>query len=335
MTPPSARRPQTTRPTLLAIVGPTAVGKTALAVEVAEQLGDAELLNADSRQVIRGLRVGTCTPTPAELRGIPCHLLDLREPGEPLSVAGWVEPARRVLDDLARRGVLAVVVGGTGLYVRALLDDLALRGGAPDLARRSMLDAQASTAAGLAQLAAELRARDPAGAATVDLRNPRRVVRALELVATHGTLAAARGRGPGRAAVVVGVDASRELHDTLIADRARRLVLGGALLEEVEAALRRGISAQALDACGIGYREALALRAGRLTAEGAVAALVQRTRRYAKAQRTWFRADPRVRWLERGAAPVEALASEVLAALRRGPRPAPVGEQTFAISPPP
>ena len=186
--------------------------------------------------------------------------------------------------------------------------------------RRRQRTELAASPAGLDRLAAELTGRDPAGAAGVDLRNPRRVVRALELVDARGSLASARRRGPGRAAVLVGLDAPGPLHDRLIAERAERLLGTPALLDEVDSALARGISRDALDSAGIGYREALAVRDGTLTPEQAVAALTQRTRRYAKAQRTWFRRDPRIRWLERGAGPVTGLVDEVLDALHQDAR---------------
>lgn len=308
-------------PAVIAVVGPTAVGKTPFAVALARRIGDAELVNADSRQVIRGLRVGTCAPTEAELGGLVCHLLDLRLPGERFTVADWAARALPLLDGLAARSVTAVLVGGTGLYVSAAIDGLALPGGAPDPELRRARDARGENAAGLAGLVDELRRRDPEGAAAVDLHNPRRVVRALELVDTLGSVGAARRRGPGRDAALIGLDAPRSLHRTLIETRARRMLESGLLLAEVESALQCGVSPAALDAAGIGYREALAVLAEQATTEQAVDDLVRRTRRYAKAQRTWFRRDPRIRWLERGEAPVETLVDGVLDALHQDARP--------------
>jgi tRNA dimethylallyltransferase len=303
---------------LLAIVGPTATGKTPLAVAVAQRLG-AELLNADSRQVIRGLRVGTCAPTPSELAGVPCHLLDLREPDEPFTTADWLHAAEAALAEVTGRGRQAVLVGGTGLYVSALIDGLDLAGVPPDPERRAARAAQLRRPGGHEALIGELVARDPS--AGIDVRNPRRLLRALEILdARGGPLAAARRRGPGRAAVAIGLDLPTALHDEMIRHRAERMIRTGALMEEVDSALHRGVSREALDAAGIGYREALALRDGRLSPDGAVAALVQRTRRYAKAQRTWFRRDPRIRWLERRAAAADSLVDEVVDALREDAR---------------
>lgn len=294
------------------MVGPTATGKTPLAVAIAERLGDAELVNADSRQVISGLRVATCTPSASELRGVRCHLLGIRPHGAAYTVAEYAKAAAAVLDRLSAQRRTAVVVGGTGLYVAAALDGLALPGGPPDVQRRAQRDAQAQTAEGLAALASELRQRDPEGAATVDTRNPRRVVRALELVDALGSLAAARRRHPARPASWLGLDAPRALHATLVEARTRRMFDSGELLAEVESALSDGVSPTALDAAGIGYREALAVRARRIDVDQAIALTVRRTLRYAKAQRTWFRRDPRIRWLQRGEAPVESLVDAAL-----------------------
>ena len=294
------------------MVGPTAVGKTPLAVAIAERLGRAELVNADSRQVISGLRVATCVPSAAELRGVRCHLLAVRAPGAAYTGAAYATAAAAVLDALSARGRTALVVGGTGLYVAAALDGLALPGGPPDPHRRAERDEQAGTDAGLATLVSELRLRDPEGAATIDLRNPRRVVRALELVDALGSVAAARRRHPARAASWVGLDAPHALHTALVEARSRHMFESGELLAEVDSALSDGVSPTALDAAGIGYREALAVRAGRIDVDQAIAVTVRRTLRYAKAQRTWFRRDPRIRWLQRGEAPVESLVDDAL-----------------------
>ena len=306
---------------LLGIVGPTATGKTELAVAVAQRLGAAELLNADSRQVVRGLVVGTCAPTAAELRGVACHLLALHEPGAAFSVADWAGAARASLADLQRRGVQPVLVGGTGLYVTALVDRLDLAGAPPQPHRRAERTAIAAAGGGLERLAAELLRRDPDAAASVDLRNPRRVVRALEILDAHGPpLHRARGRGDPLPTTLIGLDVARDQHDGRIAERARAMFETGALVNEVHSAQGRGISRDALESAGIGYREALAVIEGRVTPEQGAELVAQRTRRYAKAQRTWFRRDPRIRWLRRDAEPTERLVDEVLDAFREDAR---------------
>jgi tRNA dimethylallyltransferase len=299
-------------PPVVAVVGPTATGKTALAVRLARALGGAELVNADSRQVLRGLRVGTNTPSPADLAGLPCHLLGIADPGEPFSVADWLAAARSCLTDLKGRGALPILVGGTGLYVRALLDGADLDGPPPDPRRRASLNARAATPEGLAALAGELRRVDPDGAAAIDLHNPRRVVRALEIVEDRGSLAA-RGRsgalGPG---LRLGLDAAPSLLRRWITERSRAM-LGAGLLDETRDALHGGVAAEVLGGCGIGYREALEVLAGRLSEAAAAAEIVRRTLRYARAQRTWFRADHRIVWLHReGEGDLDALVGQAL-----------------------
>jgi tRNA dimethylallyltransferase len=283
---------------VVAVVGPTATGKTALAVLLARAIGSAELVNADSRQVLRGLHVGTNRPGPEDLEGVPCHLLGITDPGAPFSVADWLAAARACLASLDLRGMRPIVVGGTGLYVRALLDGLELDGAPPDPARRATLNASAASPEGLVALAGELRRRDPEGAAGIDLRNPRRVVRATEIVEACGSLAGRGRTGATRPSVRIGLDAAPDLHRGWIAERARAMLAGG-LLEETAAALARGVPPEALGASGIGYREALAVLDGRLSETAAAAEIVRRTARYAKAQRTWFRADRSVVWLHR------------------------------------
>ena len=295
---PGRERALPATPLTIAVVGATATGKTALAVGLARSIGAAELVNADSRQVLRGLPIGTNTPGPADLDGVRCHLLAITDPGRLFSVADWLAAARDCLADLDARRVRPIIVGGTGLYVRALLDGLELDGAPPDPARRAALNTRAASPEGLAGLAGELTRRDPEGAAGIDLRNPRRVVRALEIVEARGSLAGRHRGGAIRPSIRIGLDATPELHRGWIAERARAMMAGG-LLDETAAALARGVPPKALDGSGIGYREALAVLDGTLSAAEAVDEIVRRTARYAKAQRTWFRADRSVVWLPR------------------------------------
>ena len=298
----------------LVIGGATATGKTALAVTVALRIG-AELVNADSRQVMRRLRVGTATPTPGELRGVRCHLIDLTEPGVALSPPAWHSLALATLEDLDRRDVPAIVVGGTAQYVRALCEGWTFAGPPPDPATREALVAQAATVDGLATLVAELRRRDPGGAATIDLANPRRVVRAVETVRSGVPIAAAHRHGDGVAADVVILDVTPSEREAVIDARMAAMFDEGALFDEVAAELARGTDAAALAAAGIGYREAVGVLDGTLDPEEARARTHAATRRYAKAQRTAFRAiDARLRLTRSPGDTVEALADRVLAA---------------------
>ncbi len=309
-----------TLPRPLAIAGPTATGKTVLAVELAGRIG-AELINADSRQVSRRLRVGTATPSAAELRGVRCHLLDLCEPGAPFTVADWLERAQTTLADLEARSVPAILVGGTGQYLRALREGWGFSGAHPDPATRAQLTATASTPGGMELLAAELHDRDPEGSASVDLANPRRVIRAIELLRDGAaSLADARRTAGGMEVDVVTLDAQRSIHADALDARMDAMFATGALVAEVAGELRHGTTPAALRRAGIGYAEALALLDGAIDVADARAATLQRTRRYVKAQRTWFRHEPCVLRLERRAeTSTAALADTVLTAVRLSP----------------
>lgn len=293
---------------LIAIVGPTCTGKTGLAVALARQLAPAELVNADSRQLRRGLVVGTCAPTSEQLGDVRCHLLGLADPGQDFTVADWLDAARRVLDDMDRRDVRPLVVGGTGLYVTALVDGYDLGGVPPDPARRRERTRIAETPDGRAQLAAELTERDPSAADVVDVRNSRRVIRALEILDATGLLAGARAADP-RPAVLVGIDAPRDVHESWVRQRCAAMFASGAIQDETRAALARGHSAAEVSGCGIGYAEALAVLDGTLSDDDAETATIRRTLRYAKAQRTYFRRDQRIRWLDASGSRDELLAS--------------------------
>jgi tRNA dimethylallyltransferase len=296
---------------LVVIVGPTCVGKTAVAVATAKRIGPAELLNADSRQVRRGLRIATCTPRAEELDGVRCHLLDLCDPGAPFTVADWLHGATEALADIEHRGARAIVAGGTGLYVTSLVDGYDLAGTAADPDRRAQREEESATAEGRDALGRELRERDPEGAATVDLHNARRVIRALEILdAGRGSLRDARRSNP-LPSLMVGLDAPPESHAAWVEARTHRMFASGELLAETEAALRSGVEPEDLAGCGIGYSEAVSVLAGDLNAAQAQQATVRRTLRYAKAQRTYWRRDRRVRWLRADQATPEDLAGQI------------------------
>jgi tRNA dimethylallyltransferase len=282
---------------VLVLVGPTASGKTRLAIELARALG-GELVSADSQQIYRGLDIGTAKPTPEERAAAPHHLIDLLEPDQTLSAGEFARRADEVIADVVRRGRLPIVVGGTGLWVRALLLGL-IEAPPPDPELRRELEQRAERE-GREALHAELERIDPETAATIPPQNLVRVVRALEIWRqTAEKPSAQRARhGFGRLryrAKVLGLSPPREELYRRIDARAAAMFAAG-LLDEVRALLAKGLrGAPALGA--LGYPQALAAAEGRLSVEEAIAATAQETRRYAKRQLTWFRADPLVHWL--------------------------------------
>jgi len=269
-----------------------------LALAFAETLGDIEIVTVDSMQVYRGLDVGTASPSAAERDRVTHHLVDVADPAEDWSVARFQAAARAAVADVASRGRRALLVGGTGLYVRAVVDDLRFPG--QDLAVRAELEARAATPEGLAALHAELCERDPVAAARTEPGNVRRIVRALEVMAITGEPFSASGAGldaypePVFPVRLVGIWCPATVLDDRIARRVDGMYADG-LVDEARRAAAAGWSRTAAQA--IGYREALAVAAGECTEAEARATTVVRTRQFARRQIRWFRRDPRVTWL--------------------------------------
>jgi tRNA dimethylallyltransferase len=286
---------------LVAIVGPTASGKTDLALGVARQM-PVEILVADSRQAYRRMDIGTAKPTPSARAEVPHHLLDLVDPDEPFTVANWVARARRLIPEIASRGRAPLVVGGTGLYISALVDghDYASQPWSPELRARLAEELEAD---GLVALVDRLRALDPEAAERIDLRNPRRVLRALERAEVGGGGVVPRATPyPGRV-TLIGLERPREVLYRRIDDRARGLFTEDGLLDEVRRLLDAGYTIELTPMSGHGYREAASHLTGELTLDEAIAITARRTRQYAKRQLSWFGRDPRVRWLAAGSGP--------------------------------
>ena len=284
-------------PPVLAVVGPTATGKTALAVELARRLG-GEVVNADSMQLYRGMDIGTAKPTAAERAGVPHHVYDLWSVREPASVAEYREHARREIDRLRAAGVVPLLVGGSGLYVRAVLDELDIP--ATDPAVRARLEAELA-ATSPAHLHARLGTLDPEAAAAILPSNGRRIVRALEVVELTG--------GPFRAqlpdprphypAVVLGLDRDPAELDERIAVRVDRMWAAG-FVDEVAALADDGLREGPTASRALGYAQVLAQFDGDLTAAEARERTVTTTRRFVRRQRSWFRRDAATTWFDAG-----------------------------------
>jgi tRNA dimethylallyltransferase len=282
---------------LIAIVGPTASGKSALALELAERLG-GEIVNADSRQLYRGMDVGTARPTLADRRRVRHHLFDVCDPSETYSLALYRQQARATLDAIWERDSFAWLVGGTGQYVWGLLEDWHVPEVPPDAALRAELTAFAEEH-GLPALHARLEAIDPLAAGRIDARNVRRVVRALEVHHHTGTpISTWQTRGaPDFEYLLYGVDVPRDELDLRINTRVDAMFASG-FVEEVAALLACGLPADAPAMSSIGYGEVARHLAGDLTLEEAITRTGQATRRLARRQAQWFRRDdPRIRWV--------------------------------------
>jgi tRNA dimethylallyltransferase len=299
MASPAARR--ASPPPIAAIVGPTGSGKTDLALALGRRL-PIEILVADSRQVYRGMDIGTAKPDAAARAAVPHHLLDLVAPDQPFSVADWAAQAHRLLPEVAARGRLPMLVGGSGLYLAAVLDGYGFGDRPESGVRADLLDQLAGD--GIEPLVERLKRTDPQAARRIDLRNPRRVTRALEHVAAHGGGAApppVAQAWPGPVARL-GISRPREELYRRIDERARWLFEHG-LLDEVRALLEAGNDPRRAPLTGHGYGEAARHLAGEWSLDEAVAVTALRTRQYAKRQGTWFRRDRRIVWLAAGDAP--------------------------------
>ncbi|MDH3302330.1 MAG: tRNA (adenosine(37)-N6)-dimethylallyltransferase MiaA [Acidimicrobiia bacterium] len=277
----------------LVIVGPTASGKSALAVSLARRWPGLEILSADAMAVYRRMNIGTAKPTEAERALVPHHGVDLFDPCEEATVAEYQAHARAVLDDMSRRKVTPIIVGGTGLYIRAVVDDFQVPGRFP--AVLAELDAEPDTEA-LWRRLAEL---DPAGSTKMLPTNRRRVLRALEVTIGSGRPFSAHGPGvdhyPPTRYRLAGLDIDREAMDRRIDTRYDRQMAAG-MLEEVAAVHRYGMSRTAAQA--LGYKELIEHLDGAIPLDEALTEAKRRTRKFARRQQRWFRRDPRITWFD-------------------------------------
>lgn len=280
---------------LLAIVGPTASGKTALAIEVAERLG-AEIVCADSTTVYRGMDVGTAKPAPEQQARVPHHLVDVAEPSEPFTVARYQRLARAAIEDIRAREREILLAGGSGLYVRAVVDDLVFPPTDPVVRGRLASEAAKTGALAMYERLAEL---DPPAADRIEPDNVRRTIRALEVAEITGrpfsSYAEAWDAYPPERVRAAGIEVPRpDLYERIEARVQGQLAEG--LIEEVKALAHRGLAGWLTASQAIGYAEFARHLEGELSLDEAVARTVKRTKALARRQLAWFRRDPRVRW---------------------------------------
>ena len=296
----------------IAIVGPTATGKSALAIALAEELG-GEVVNADAMQLYRGMDIGTAKVTEEERKGVPHHLLDVLDVTETASVAAYQRHARAIIEDLLDAGRIPILTGGSGLYVRAVLDDLDFPGTDPDIRARLEQELTETSAQHLHERLAKL---DPAAAAAILPSNGRRVVRALEVIELTGRPFSATMPRPGPArydTVQLGLDLGTVDLDRRV-DRRVDLMFEQGLVDEVRELEKQGLRVGRTASRALGYRQVLDQLDADHDMAAAAAATAQATRRFVRRQRSWFRRDQRIHWLDasdpnlRGAALARCLA---------------------------
>lgn len=301
-------------PRRIAVVGPTASGKSSVAMAVAEQLGDIDLISVDSMQVYRGMDIGTAKPSADEQVRVPHHLLDVVDPDTEFTVALFQTEFQAALGDIAAHGRRAILVGGTGLYHRAAIDDLDLPGEWPD-ARAKL--AEEVSRVGPVALHARLAHIDPVAADKIEPTNERRIVRALEVCEGSGRPFSSFGPGldtyPATEVTQVGLRWDRAVLAGRIEARVHDMFTSGLVAEVERIAAAGGFSRTAGQA--LGYKEVLAHLEGRLTLDEATELIVTRTRQFAVRQERWFRRDPRVVWVDVESDPVAEVVPTALATL--------------------
>jgi tRNA dimethylallyltransferase len=304
---------------VIAVVGATATGKSSLGIALARALG-GEIVNADSMQLYQGMDIGTAKEPEAARRGVPHHLLDIWPVTRAASVADYQQLARAAIDDITGRGRVPILVGGSGLYVRAALDDLTFTG--TDRGLRDRLEHELAEL-GAPALHGRLAALDPAAAAAILPSNGRRIVRALEVIELTGAPFAATlpGYQQVRPALQLGLAMPRPELDQRIAARVEAMWRAG-LEAEVKDLVSRGLRDGITASRALGYQQLIRHLDGELTLTAAREETVTATRRFARRQESWFRRDPRIHWLD-ASQPAPALLAEALQLTRNAGQPAP------------
>ena len=288
------------QPKLVVITGPTASGKTALGVMLAQRLG-GEVVSADSMQIYRGMDIGTAKPTPEEMQGVPHHMIDIADPAENYSVSRYAKEAAACVDDILARGKLPIVVGGTGLYIDSLIAGRTFADGTADTALRQELSERYDEIGGEGLLG-ELRKVDPERAAKLHPADKKRIVRAMEVyiltgrtITQHDTETRAVPPRYDAAKIALDFSVRQDLYDRI--DRRVDIMVQQGLFDEVRALLAAGVPADCTAMQAIGYKEAVAAVQGKAAPQDAVAAIQLASRRYAKRQLTWLRRDQDLFWL--------------------------------------
>jgi tRNA dimethylallyltransferase len=288
------------KPDLLVVVGATATGKSTIGIELALAL-DGEIVNGDSRLFYRGMDVATAKPTPEETKGVPHHLVDFLDPGDEYSLASYVKQARALIDEIATRGKLPILVGGTGQYIWALIEGWEVPEVKPDAKLRAELELRLEKH-GVEPLADELTKIAPEVAASTDLHNPRRVIRAIERVRSNPSVDTINNRRKAEEepfnAHIIGLTVERSILHRRVLDRLDNMLANG-WVAEIESLLEACYSADNRALSGIGYRQMIPHLAGEYDLEEAVRLTAVATNRLIRHQNNWFKQDdPRINWVD-------------------------------------
>lgn len=276
-------------PKIIVILGPTASGKSDLVVEIALKFG-GEVVSVDSRQVYRGLDIATGKITVAEMRGIPHHLLDVADPREQYSVSHFKRDAEKAIHDILSRGKLPILCGGTGLYIQAIVDNVLPPEIAPNKELRKKLDTKSTD-----ELFTMLQKLDPKRAETIDAKNPRRLVRAIEIANRLGIVPKLADAPPKYEVLQIGIQTDKDAIRARIETRLEKR-LGEGMIEEAVELYKNGLSFERMDELGLEYRYLAKYLQGKITREEMKNELATKIRQYAKRQMTWFKRDMRIFW---------------------------------------
>ena len=296
---------QSRKPKILVVVGPTAVGKSDIAVHLAQKF-NGEVVSADSRQVYTGLDVGTGKITSSEMRGIPHHMLDVTNPKNRFSVSEYVDTAEKIMTDIIARGKVPIVCGGTGFYIRALVDKINLPKVEPNLALQKELEQKS-----LSELQSTLEQLDPARLESLnhdDLQNPRRLIRAIEIATALGTVPPLSYTDSPYNPLYIGIYAEPEVLEQRIRTRLIARLEHG-MIEEVQKLHDNGLSWERMDELGLEYRFIALFLQEKISKENMIEQLNIAIRQYAKRQMTWFKKDQRIHWFKKDE--VEKIEEEV------------------------
>lgn len=282
-------------PKLIVVVGPTASGKSSLAVLLAKKF-NGEVVSADSRQVYKGMNLGSGKVTKKEMAGIPHHLLDVADPKRTFTASHYARLGRKAIADIIKRGNTPIVCGGTGFYIRALVDGLVIPEAKPNPKLRKVLEKKS-----VDELFAMLKKSDPDRAATIDPKNPRRLIRALEIIDALGKVPELKKNPLPYPTLFIGIAKNQDILKTLVVVRLEKRVKLG-MLAEIKNLHARGVSWKKLESFGLEYRYGALLLQKKIDKETFMQELVKQIVDYSKRQMTWFKPDERIHWITKSSA---------------------------------